>query len=125
MTLVEESRKPRDAHTLLVGFNMLQEVAVANQVGGRREFSSRDVVTSLAQHTDELIQWLSLESDKEKGVMMIKTLEEASRTAPAQYQFTHLSFQEGLYAIHLLNIVDKPDWTYAGRFRPPPHTTSG
>ena len=43
--------------------------------------------------------------------MMIKTLEEASRTAPAQYQFTHLSFQEGLYAIHLLNIADKPDWT--------------
>ena len=35
MTLVEESRKPRDAQTCIVGFQMLQEVAVANQVGGR------------------------------------------------------------------------------------------
>ena len=34
-TLVEESRKPRDAQTCIVGFQMLQDVAVANQVGGR------------------------------------------------------------------------------------------
>eukprot|EP00966_Prymnesium_polylepis_P112117 2593536-Prymnesium_polylepis.1 len=111
MTLVEESRKPPTAQTRQVGFQMLQQVAVANQIGGRREFSSKDVVTSLAQHTEELIHWMSLECDKERGVMMIKTLEEATRNAPAQYQFTHLSFQEGLYAMHLLKIVDKPDWT--------------
>ena len=71
----------------------------ANQVVGRREFSSKDVVSSLAQHTEGLIQWLSLEGDKDRGVMMIKTLEEATRTAPAQYQFTHLSFQEGPYLL--------------------------
>lgn len=90
MTLVEESRKPTIQVTV---FHMLQLVAVANQTMGRREFSSKDMVLSLAQHTDELIQWLSLEGDRERGVTMIKTLEEATKSAPAQYQFTHLSFQ--------------------------------
>jgi hypothetical protein len=73
MTLVEESRKPPNSQTREIAFHMLQQIAVANQIGGRREFSSKDVVLSLAQHTEELIQWLSLEADKDRGVMMIKT----------------------------------------------------
>ena len=111
ITLVEECRKPPSSKSQEVGLHMLKLVAVANQLAGRREFSSKDMVVSLAQHTDELITWLALEIDKEKGVALIKTLEQQTRNTPAQYQFTHLSFQEGLYALHLLMVVDKPDWT--------------
>ena len=36
------------------------------------------------------------------GLPLTKTLEAQTELAPAQYQFKHLSFQEGLFAQHLL-----------------------
>ena len=49
--------------------------------------------------------WLSLNKD-EAGVILTKTLEVQTDNAPAQYQFKHLSFQEGLYAQHLLQTIE-------------------
>jgi hypothetical protein len=51
-----------------------------------------------------MMLWLSLNKD-EAGVILTKTLEIQTDNAPAQYQFKHLSFQEGLYAQHLLQTI--------------------
>ena len=45
--------------------------------------------------------WLHLNKE-DAGLPLIKTLEAQTEVAPAQYQFKHLSFQEGLFAQHLL-----------------------
>ena len=41
---------------------------------------------------------------------LIKTLESLTDSAPAMYQYKHLSFQEGLFARDLLNLVDQKKW---------------
>jgi len=93
------------------GLNMLRLVAVDNQAAGRREFTSLDVARSLVAggRDMELPLWMRLDTE-EVGVTLIKTLEGQSDSAPALYQFKHLSFQEGLFARDLLSRVEKQTW---------------
>ena len=99
-----EGASSRKSYQQTVGMDMLRRVAVSNQLAGRREFSSKHVVTTLDGHSKEMMLWLSLNKD-EAGVILTKTLEVQTDNAPAQYQFKHLSFQEGLYAQHLLQTI--------------------
>ena len=79
-----------------MGLSMLRQVAVANQVAGRREFASGHVAKALLidqVNTEGITLWLHLNKE-EAGLPLIKTLEAQTEVAPAQYQFKHLSFQE-------------------------------
>ena len=87
------------------GKKMLRDVAVENQQNGRREFTSKHVACALGATPEELGLWTKLELDVDHGVALVATLSKQSDKAPAQYQFKHLSFQEGLYAEHLLVLV--------------------
>ena len=84
---------------------MLRHVAVDNQENGRREFTSKDVACVAGAHPDELGLWSRLALDDEHGIALVATLAGQTDKAPAQYQFKHLSFQEGLYAEYLLLTV--------------------
>ena len=84
---------------------MLRRVAVDNQENGRREFTSKNVACALGGSPEELGLWSRLDLDHDHGVALAATLAKQSDKAPAQYQFKHLSFQEGLYAEHLLILV--------------------
>ena len=86
------------------GLTMLRHVAVSNQLAGRREFSAIHVAHALLVdniNTEGLTLWLHLNKE-DGGLPLTKTLEAQTELAPAQYQFKHLSFQEGLFAQHLL-----------------------
>ena len=87
------------------GKKMLRAVAVNNQENGRREFTSKHVACALGASPEELGLWSRLDLDYDHGVALTATLAKQSDKAPAQYQFKHLSFQEGLYAEHLLLLV--------------------
>merc|ERR1712185_362991 len=90
------------------GLTMLRQVAVANQEAGRREFASGHVAKALLidqVNPDGMTLWLHLNKE-EAGLPLTKTLEAQTELAPAQYQFKHLSFQEGLFAQHLLIQAD-------------------
>ena len=84
---------------------MVRRVAVTNQENGRREFTSRHVACALGANAEELGLWTRLDLDHQYGVALTATLAKQTDRAPAQYQFKHLSFQEGLYAEHLLVLV--------------------
>ena len=84
---------------------MVRRVAVDNQENGRREFTSKDVACCLGTHPDELGLWSRLELDDDHGIALVATLAKQTDKAPAQFQFKHLSFQEGLYAEYLLMTV--------------------
>jgi len=93
------------------GLSMLRNVAVTNQQNGRREFSSAHVAQALLldlPNPEGLTLWLHLNKE-EGGLPLTKTLEAQTEAAPAQYQFKHLSFQEGLFAQHLL-IMAQDGW---------------
>ena len=86
------------------GLTMLRHVAVSNQIEGRREFSAVHVAKALLSdqmNPEGLTLWMHLNKE-EAGLPLTKTLEAQTELAPAQYQFKHLSFQEGLFAQHLL-----------------------
>ena len=75
------------------GLTMLRNVAVSNQLAGRREFSAAHVAKSLLMdqvNTEGLTLWLHLNKE-EGGLPLTKTLEAQTEAAPAQYQFKHLS----------------------------------
>ena len=84
---------------------MLRRVAVDNQENGRREFTSKHMVCCLGATPLELGLWSTLDLNYDHGVALVATLAKQGDKAPAQYQFKHLSFQEGLYAEHLLMLV--------------------
>ena len=94
-----------DAQLQETGKTMLRRVAVSNQENGRREFTSKNVACALGAYPEELGMWSRLDLDHDNGVALCATLAKQSDKAPAQYQFKHLSFQEGLYAEHLLLLV--------------------
>ena len=86
------------------GLTMLRHVAVSNQLAGRREFSAVHVAKALLidqMNPEGLTLWMHLNKE-DAGLPLTKTLEAQTELAPAQYQFKHLSFQEGLFAQHLL-----------------------
>ena len=90
------------------GLTALRNVAVTNQQNGRREFSSGHVsMALLLEHPtpEGFTLWVHLNKE-DAGLPLIKTLEAQTEVAPAQYQFKHLSFQEGLFAQHLLLQAD-------------------
>merc|ERR1712185_223840 len=90
------------------GLTMLRHVAVSNQQAGRREFSAVHVAKALLVdqlNTEGFTLWLHLNKE-EGGLPLTKTLEAQTELAPAQYQFKHLSFQEGLFAQDLLIKAD-------------------
>ena len=93
----------------MCGLSMLRNVAVTNQQAGRREFSSAHVADALLlvlPNAEAFTLWLHLNKE-DGGLPLIKTLEVQTEAAPAQYQFKHLSFQEGLFAQHLLNQAEE------------------
>ena len=85
---------------------MLRRQAVSNQEAGQREFTSKDTACCLGIFPEELSLWTRLDLNDLYGVALVATLATQSDKAPAQYQFKHLSFQEGLYAQHLLQSVE-------------------
>ena len=94
-----------EAALMTTGKQMLRNVAVENQQNGRREFTSKHVACALGSMPEELGLWTRLELDADHGVALVATLSKQSEKAPAQYQFKHLSFQEGLYAEYLLMLI--------------------
>ena len=88
-----------------IATTMLRRVAVDNQENGRREFTSKDMACCLGATPAELGLWTRLDLNHEHGVSLVATLAGQSDKAPAQYQFKHLSFQEGLFAEHLLGLI--------------------
>ena len=90
--------------SLGIGLSMLRHVAVSNQQQGRREFSATHVSQALLvdqMNPEGVTMWLHMNKE-DAGLPLVKTLEAQTELAPAQYQFKHLSFQEGLFAQHLL-----------------------
>lgn len=90
--------------SLNIGLSMLRHVAVSNQQQGRREFAATHVASALLvdqMNPEGITMWLHMNKE-EAGLPLVKTLEAQTELAPAQYQFKHLSFQEGLFAQHLL-----------------------
>jgi len=92
---------------------MLGRLSVINHSTQRREFTSVDVASALADVPSELELWSELEGSTE-GVPLIKILEVGSTGASgsakdeelSKYQFKHLSFQEAFFADGL---TFKPD----------------
>ena len=95
--------------SLGIGLTMLRHVAVCNQQQGRREFSATHVSQALLvdqMNPEGVTMWLHMNKE-DAGLPLVKTLEAQTELAPAQYQFKHLSFQEGLFAQHLLIQADE------------------
>ena len=114
MTLVEANLKLiRDAGSINnTGLTMLRNVAVSNQLAGRRHFGARDVATCLLKELpvpEALTLWLHLDA-MDDGPPLIKALERQTEDAEGQYQFKHLSFQEGLFAQYLFNEASEGKW---------------
>jgi Ran GTPase-activating protein (RanGAP) involved in mRNA processing and transport len=94
------------------GLVMLRHVAVVNQQQGRRQFGARDVARALLKEmpfSEALTLWLHL-NNEEGGIPLMKTLEAQTDEAEAQYQFKHLSFQEGLFAQFLFLKARDGQW---------------
>lgn len=114
MTLVEANLKLiRDAGSINnTGLIMLRHVAVTNQLAGRRHFGAKDVARCLLKEmpsAEALTLWLHLDADDD-GPPLIKTLESQTEDAEGQYQFKHLSFQEGLFAQYLFMEAEHGKW---------------
>ena len=104
-------KRARGAAEIEMMTRMMHRVANANQTHQRREFTGSDVNSSLMAPTpldtlaedgasDDLRElWRQL-ADSELGLPLIKTLSEGSEEQ-RQYQFKHLSFQEGPWAAAL------------------------
>ena len=93
-------RCPEQASEALV---MLKAIARANlEDSARREFSTSDVREAASEHVD---LWHQLD-EGEKGVPLVKTLATPVDGAPGQYQFRHLSLQEGLCAQMIMADLD-------------------
>merc|ERR1712185_538170 len=87
-----------------VGLSMLRNMAILNQQNGRRQFGAGDVSQALLKYLpkpEALTLWLHL-NNEEGGIPLTKTLEAQTDAAEGQYQFKHLSFQEGLFSQHLI-----------------------
>ena len=88
---------------LTAALGVMQRVAIANMVaqgGLRREFTSDDLNAAL--DGEGLAVWERLAA-ADAGVPLVKTLEQKTVSTTALYQFRHLSFQEALFAEHLVN----------------------
>ena len=114
MTLVEANLKLiRDSDSInTIGLTMLRNVAVSNQLQGRRHFGARDVARCLLKElplSEALTLWLHLDA-MDDGPPLIKALETQTEEAEGQYQFKHLSFQEGLFAQHLFEEASEGRW---------------
>ena len=76
---------------------MLSRVAVASQLSGNenlREFTGSLVEEAISK--DELVMWNSMLAEP-RGLPLVKIIEAANGGA-SSFQFTHLSFQEGMFA---------------------------
>ena len=104
-TLVEANLKVlRDGSMHDVGLVMLRNLAILNQQNGRRQFGAGDVSQALLQQLpcpEALTLWLHL-NNEDGGIPLTKTLEMQTDLAEGQYQFKHLSFQEGLFSQYLI-----------------------
>ena len=95
-----------------IGLTMLRNVAVSNQLAGRRHFGAKDVANCLLKElpfSEALTLWLHLDA-MDDGPPLIKALETQTEEAEGQYQFKHLSFQEGLFAQHLFSEASDGRW---------------
>ena len=105
MTLLEANLKVlRDSSMHDIGLLMLRNLAILNQQNGRRQFSAGDVSQALLKQIpcpEALTLWLHL-NNEEGGIPLTKTLEVQTDAAEGQYQFKHLSFQEGLFSQYLI-----------------------
>ena len=95
-------RRCKDNDEQATTLSALKRVACVNQHGRVREFMSIDVDQALSRPQAKL--WYELGSGDD-GLPLVKTLTERSESEPAQYQFKHLSFQEGPFAQELCNIA--------------------
>ena len=75
----------------------------------RREFDGGHVRAALEAHPEQLRLWNTLRSSKE-GLPLVKTLSEGEGE-DAQYQFKHLSFQEGMYVQHVIEDREWDGWS--------------
>ena len=68
----------------------------------RRDLEDAAKALLIYQLNPEGLTLLMHLTKEEAGLPLTQTLEAQTELAPAQYQFKHLSFQEGLFAQHLL-----------------------
>ena len=128
--LREETARSLVEAAVVSGLTMPDTYAnqLLNYIGERRNFTwARIDATDLdaaivapsetvlgAFYTDNLELYTTPEIKQkvgeEKGVPLVKTLE-VSAGDEARFQFKHLSFQEGLFARNLLDLVDRGKWT--------------
>jgi len=96
---------------------MLSRIACANHMAKRREFTSVEAESALQGGVlAQLKEWNALVR-QETGVPLIKILVDAGGGKEGSYQFRHLSFQEGLLAINVVQgddrvslLKEKPPW---------------
>lgn len=97
-----------DAGDIPARLEVMQQVAIANMLAERREFTSDDVVTALG--SEGMGVWEKLAA-ADGSIPLIKTLEQKTTSQPAIYQFRHLSFQEALFSKSLLADEGAAEWT--------------
>eukprot|EP00966_Prymnesium_polylepis_P223694 5175829-Prymnesium_polylepis.1 len=82
-------------------WRMLRRIAAANQRKQLRIFKTADVEDVLAGCEEEGSLWEAL-LKADEGVPLVKMLVDAGGGHDGEYQFRHLSFQEGLTAVSLM-----------------------
>lgn len=93
-----------DEQTLQLAKDLIGAIAIGNQQARRRDFSSSEADASLGSSADLQQLWQSLVS-RGTSIPLLKLVAASSARQAAQYQFVHLSIQEGLYAADLLQNV--------------------
>jgi len=96
------SRSAGDESLVALSRFVLSRVAVANHLATRREFTSTNVEEVLQDHPEALSHWRALASS-ERGVPLVKIVDNAGDGREVVYQFRHLSFQEALFALALVS----------------------
>ena len=85
--------------------DLISTLAIANQMARRREISTIEVGACLTETPELQTLWNTLVKE-EKPLPLLKLVAAKSAKQAAQYEFVHLSIQEGLYAADLLRNVN-------------------
>jgi hypothetical protein len=85
--------------------DLISALAIANQMARRREISTIEAGACLTKTPELQTLWNTLVKE-EKPLPLLKLVAAKSAKQAAQYEFVHLSIQEGLFAADLLRNVN-------------------